>query len=248
MLPPARTVRRYWLESRAPRYSVLFAVPLLLCYEALVAVLPRAETGGVRNGADVMLESLFSAVAGARGPLLLGVVLVAAGAWIVVRDCRAHGWQLRSDWFGLMLAESVALAVIFGVVVGVITAQLLGAVRLLALAPAAHFDVWTRLMVSLGAGLYEELVFRVLLVSGLAVLARGLLGWGPRAAGVFAAVGGALVFSFFHYVGAYGDAFTVASFTFRAIAGLVLSGIYLVRGFGIVAWTHALYDVMLLFR
>ena len=46
-------------------------------------------------------------------------------------------------------------------------------------------------------------------------------------------------------LGDYADTFTLPSFTFRAIAGLVFSALYLVRGFGIVAWTHALYDVFL---
>ena len=53
----------------------------------------------------------------------------------------------------------------------------------------------------------------------------------------------ALVFSAFHYVGASGDAFTVASFTFRALAGVWFSVLYVFRGFGIAAWTHALYDI-----
>jgi hypothetical protein len=58
-------------------------------------------------------------------------------------------------------------------------------------------------------------------------------------------VAGALIFSGFHYIGQYGDAFALSTFTFRAIAGLVFSGLYLTRGFGITAWTHALYDVFL---
>jgi hypothetical protein len=56
---------------------------------------------------------------------------------------------------------------------------------------------------------------------------------------------GALVFSLFHYIGPYGDPFQIPSFTFRAIAGVLFSGLYLLRGFGITAWTHALYDVLL---
>ena len=103
-----------------------------------------------------------------------------------------------------------------------------------------------RLMVSLGAGLYEELLFRVVLVSGLALLGRHLLGLGARAAGVGAVLLGALLFSASHYVGAYGDPFTMGSFTFRFVAGVFFSGLYLLRGFGITAWTHALYDVFLL--
>jgi hypothetical protein len=100
-------------------------------------------------------------------------------------------------------------------------------------------------MVSLGAGIYEELLFRVLLVSGLMLLARRGLGWSRRAAGIFAVVAGALIFSAFHYVGTYGDRFALGSFAFRAVAGLLFSGLYVLRGFGITAWTHALYDVFL---
>ena len=67
----------------------------------------------------------------------------------------------------------------------------------------------------------------------------------PVPAGTMAAILGALIFSAFHYVGPYGDPFQVGSFTFRAIAGLLFSTLYLTRGFGIAAWSHALYDVFL---
>jgi uncharacterized protein len=56
----------------------------------------------------------------------------------------------------------------------------------------------------------------------------------------------ALVFSAFHYVGPYGDPLRLGSFTFRFLAGLALSGLYVLRGFGVTAWTHALYNVFLL--
>jgi hypothetical protein len=103
----------------------------------------------------------------------------------------------------------------------------------------------TTLMISLGAGIYEELLFRVLLVGTLAWTARRLFGWRPGAAGIFAAVLGALIFSAFHYIGPYGDRLDPGSFTYRAIGGLLFSGLYLARGFGITAWTHSLYDVFL---
>jgi membrane protease YdiL (CAAX protease family) len=100
-------------------------------------------------------------------------------------------------------------------------------------------------MISLGAGIYEELLFRVLLVGTLAWAARRFFGWRPGAAGTFATILGAIVFSAFHYIGPYGDPLELPSFTFRTLAGLVFSAMYLTRGFGITAWTHALYDVFL---
>jgi len=85
----------------------------------------------------------------------------------------------------------------------------------------------------------------VILVSGLAFLARRVIGFVPGAANVAAVVLGALIFSAFHYIGPYGDDWQLQSFAFRFISGLMLSALYVVRGFGITAWTHALYDVFL---
>jgi len=88
----------------------------------------------------------------------------------------------------------------------------------------------------------------VLLVGTIAWAGRRLLGWRPLVAGAWAAVLGALLFSLFHYIGPYGDRLELYSFVFRAIAGLVFSALFLARGFGITAWTHALYDAFLLLR
>lgn len=239
-------LQSYWRASRAPRYSYTFALPLLALYELLAAILPLGETHGVRNGADVILKSVFYAALGRWGPLAFGVLLVGLFLWGAWRDARANPEPLRASYFAGMLAESIVLALCFGVVVGLITARLLGTLHALALAPMARLDMPTRLMVSLGAGLYEELLFRVILVSGLASFGRVVCGFSPRVAGVFAVVVGAVIFSAFHYIGAYGDVFTVQSFVFRLIAGLFFSALYLLRGFGVVAWTHALYDVFLI--
>ena len=237
----------YWQVSRAPRYSLLFALPLLLFYQLLAVLLAHGERS-IRNGADVILQSLFTAVAGAWGPPLFMICLIAAGLWLVARDMRARGSRLRGRVFAAMLGESTALALIVGFVVGSVTSGVLGMLQTLAIPGGPGHDMgwWTRLMVSLGAGIYEELLFRVLLVGALAAAARGLLGWRPLTAGSAATIAGAAIFSAFHYIGPYGDRWQLYSFAFRMVAGLFFSALYLVRGFGITAWTHALYDVLLL--
>jgi CAAX prenyl protease-like protein len=242
----------YFQLSRAPRYSVVFALPLLIGYEGLAALLsgPRSASQ-VRNGADVLLKEAFIAVAGRNGPLIFIAAVVGIGIWFVARDIRSTGQGVRPLIFGAMLAESIALAAAFGVVIGTITVKLLGSLHVMSMMTASASPIaamgWpTRLMLSLGAGLYEELLFRVLLVSGLAAGARAVFGWGVKGAGVFATLVGALIFSAFHYIGPYGDPFRLTSFTFRAISGVAFSALYLTRGFGITAWTHALYDAFLL--
>src|SRR5881397_3631752 len=243
--PTLTTRTSYWQVSRAPRYSLLLALPLLVFYQVLALLLAHGERS-IRNGEDVILQALFTAAAGAWGPPLFMVCLIGAGLWLVTRDMRAHGSRLRGGVFVAMLGESIAL--IFGFVVGSVTSGVLGMLQTLALPGGAghEMDWWTRLMLSLGAGIYEELLFRVLLVGALAAAARGLLGWRPLTAGIAATLAGAAIFSAFHYIGPYGDRWQLYSFAFRMVAGLFFSALYLVRGFGITAWTHALYDVLLL--
>jgi hypothetical protein len=242
----------YFEASRAPRYSLVFALPLLLAYEGLAAVLSGpGHDSQVRNGADVLMKDVFIAVAGRHGPLIFMAAVIGISIWFVSRDLRRSGQGLRPAILGGMFAESIALATIFGFVIGTITVKLLGSLHVLAITstlpePLTHLGWTTRLMLSLGAGLYEELLFRVLLVSALAAGARAAFGWGTRGAGAFASLVGAVVFSAFHYIGPYGDPFQLQSFAFRALSGVAFSALYLLRGFGITAWTHALYDAFLL--
>jgi hypothetical protein len=238
----------YFAATRAPRYSILFALPLLLMYEGLAALLATPQ-GGMRNGADAMLRGVFTAAMGANGPAILMLLIALVGAVFVAMDVRKARESLKPVYFPLMFAESSVLALLFGIVIGTVTARLLGAAHLLAAGAPDNLSQmsWSmRLMLSLGAGLYEELFFRVLLVSGLTTVAIGVFGASRRSAIILAVVASAFIFSAFHYIPPYGDELQLASFTFRFFSGLAFSALYVVRGFGITAWTHALYDAFLL--
>ena len=241
----------YWQASRAPRYSLLFALPLLIIYEILALLVPPGPGGvDVRNGADILLQAVFVWLAGAWGPRLFMLCLIGVGAWLIAKDIRAHPGRLSAAVLSGMLVESLVLSLIFGIVVSGLTIALLGAPppRLALGLAQMQLGRGTMLMLSIGAGLYEELLFRVVLVGLLAWGAQKLLGWRPLVAGIAATVLGALIFSAFHYIGPFGDRLDVYSFVFRTIAGLFFSALYLTRGFGVTAWTHALYDVFLLLR
>jgi len=233
----------YWSTSRSHRYSLLFALPLLLLYELLALVAPVEMAGGViRNGADVLLTGVFVALIGPRGPAVFMTIVIGGALYLIWRD--RHPTPMRPRVFAMMLGESAVLAVLFGLVVGTATLQLLGPLRVLS-AGGMPDSALSRLTLSLGAGLYEELLFRVVLV---ALLARGfcLLGMSRVHGGIIATFLGALLFSAFHYIGSLGEPWQLESFTFRFLAGLAFSALYLTRGFGITAWTHALYDVAVL--
>jgi hypothetical protein len=236
--------REYWATSRSHRHSLLFALPLLLLYELLELAAPIRTSGGVvRNGADVLLTGVFSWMLGPRGPLVFMALVIGGALFLIVRDRR--GGPVRVSTLGAMLGESLLLALVFGLVVGTATARLVGPLRALSAGNGLDGGPLARLTLSLGAGLYEELLFRVVIV---ALLSNGLrfLGLGRVAAGSVAVIVGALLFSAFHYIGPLGEPMQLESFVFRTLAGLSFSALYLTRGFGITAWTHALYDVAVL--
>jgi hypothetical protein len=237
-------VKDYLAVSRAPRYSILLALPLLLLYEAGAFALTGSAYAGVRNGADVLLKSLFINFGGRRGLIVFDVLLFGIGAFLVIRDWKRSGGMLKAGVFGTMLLESTVYAALFGVVVGRLTAMVLGAPRLLQIG-GGQLDMRTQLVTSLGAGIYEEILFRVIITGGLLLIARRVLKLEGARGKVLAVVASALIFSAFHYVGSLGDTFTMQSFVFRAIAGVIFSALYVTRGLGVTAWTHALYDVMI---
>ena len=238
-------LKTYWGASRAPRYSLLFALPLALLYEGLAVAIPEGGRAGLRNGADVIFQQTFELLAGRAGPLIFWGILIVVGVGLVVRDMRRNPGPLAAATFAGMAVEAGVLAVACGLVVSAATSQILSALAIqngevMALSGPA------KLMLSLGAGLYEELLFRVVLVGAIAWFANRLLLWRPVPSGIVAVTIGALIFSAFHYIGPYGDRLELFSFTYRTLAGVFFSALYLLRGFGITAWTHALYDVLVL--
>jgi membrane protease YdiL (CAAX protease family) len=237
-------MRRYFENTRTHTYSLLFALPLLVLYE-VGAMMIAGRAGGMRNGADVLLRTLLAA-GGLNGTLAFTAALAVGAAVIVGLEQKRKRVPVRAGYFAGMLAESAVYAIVFGGLIAAATQVLLGgAVRM-----AADGGSITRLpmldgvVLSLGAGIYEELLFRVLLTGGLFAL---LIAMGVRrsTSGILAVLISAFVFSAFHYIGPYAYPLELNSFTFRFIAGLAFSALYMVRGFGVAAWTHALYDVFL---
>jgi membrane protease YdiL (CAAX protease family) len=194
----------------------------------------------VRNGADVLLRTMLAS-GGLNGTAALTGVLLVGSLVLIILERRRRPVPVRAGVLFGMLLESSVLALLFGLVVSTATFWVLNP-PLLLMAPA--LGVREQVVLSLGAGIYEELVFRVLLAGGLFVVLRAA-GAGWRLAGISATLISALIFSAFHYVGAYGDPWQLESFTFRFLAGIAFSALFLLRGFGIAAWTHALYDVFL---
>ena len=237
-------MRKYLDTTRTHTYSLLFALPLLVLYELGAMLIADGRGGGMRNGADVLLRTLL-ATGGVQGTLAFTAALAVGAAVIVALERRRKKVPLRMPYFVGMLGESAAYALVFGFIVATATQVLLGGmVRFAADGGITNMPLMDGIVLSLGAGIYEELLFRVILTGGLFALLLAA-GMKRQTAGIIAVVVSAFIFSAFHYVGPYAYPLELNSFTFRLLAGLAFSALYMARGFGVAAWTHALYDVFL---
>lgn len=240
----------YFQQSRRPLASLLFVLPLLAVYELGVALLgPQA----ILNGADVWLRQLLQAIgvgsSFALPALIVGILL----AW---HHLTAQPWRVRATVLGGMAVECVALAVVLLAVVqllvwlfqktGLPLNQLGGDARsatLLASNTLQHG--FARFVSFLGAGVYEETLFRLMLLP-LCVAGLRTAKLSPKASVIVAAIVTSVLFSAAHHVGAAGeplDPFPLFRITFRVAAGMLFSAVFLLRGFGIAVGAHAIYDV-----
>jgi len=237
---------RYHRETRDPLYAALLVLPLLLTYSVGVWALDWTSL----NGVDFVTPLLLGFF-GPRGFLgfNLGLLVLAAGLAIFLRVKRK---ALRLELLAPMVVESFVYALLMGFVILFVLKSATPFMAALAkvLTPSAaagafgDLDPIEKLTLSAGAGFYEELVFRLGLLGGTRwLLVR--VGMGPVVSWAVAVAGTSVVFSLVHYLG--GESFQLYSFVFRSLAGLYFATLYATRGFAIAAWTHALYDLIVMF-
>jgi membrane protease YdiL (CAAX protease family) len=231
----------YVPATRHPWPCLLFVLPLVAAYEGGVVMLGGAHPETLRNGADNWLRCGLTAVGVQYFWVPPAVLLLVFVAWAWGR------WDDRpKDLLGVMTGmaiESVTFALgLWGLSRGL--APLLQRCGI-ALAVAAEGEPALRQVVTyLGAGIYEEALFRLVLFTLLVKLLRYLEVGEPLAA-LLAGLASATLFAVAHHIGPYGQPYSNYLFLFRLAAGLYFALLYQTRGFGIAVGAHACYNVMI---
>jgi len=160
-------------------------------------------------------------------------------ALIPLAKSYSTGVRLKVNYFALMLAE----AFVYSLLLGGLLQSILRVSGLSSGGPGN--GPLQNFALSLGAGLFEEIIFRVLLLNLLFLLLKPFLKSkiGVTVASVLVA---SFLFSISHYIGTMADQWQWYSFMFRWVAGLLFTVLYFMRGFAITAYTHALYDIWVL--
>jgi hypothetical protein len=228
--------QRFLREGSGPWADLALTLPLFVGYHLGVVFLP------VRNAADLVTRELTALAENSIWQyigLTLGIGVAFAGVLVML----GRGHTLHSSRFVFVAIEGVVYAIAMRLAGQYVVGQL----ALVGGMPEGRFSA---LVMSLGAGFYEEIAFRVVLFGLGLRLILGLLGSLSHVKRVLVALGWALtialVFSAWHYVGDLGDPFELRSFVFRAVCGLVFTAIYAFRGFAPAVWTHTIYDAWVL--
>lgn len=233
--------RNYAAQTRRPLASLLFVLPLLLIYEWGVVLMPAAT----RNGAEVWLRQSLD-LAGLGGYFLLPVLTLAALlGW---HHTTRQPWKLSPYVLVGMIAESCLLAgslLIFAHLHSEILHHTASSSPWLQVAAggAGRAGWFAHTISYCGAGIYEEVLFRLLLYPLAYLLLVPCLAHNMTRC-CMAILLSSCVFSAAHYVGAGGDFWAWDTFLFRLSAGVFFAGLLVYRGFGIAAGTHAVYDVL----
>lgn len=234
------SIKTYFSSTQSLLYSYLISLPLLLLYEILIFLSRPDSDQVVRISVDVWIKMLFSYIG--QDVLSITLIFIALlGVFVLYRERNRLG-SLKMSYFFAMLLEASAYAFLLALFISAMVNNLLQMVQV---SPIESLTLLQQMALSLGAGLYEELFFRVILVSALLYIFKKLF-TKKYAAYALSMVLAALIFSSVHYIGELGDSFTFYSFLFRFLFGLALNAIYIWRGFGMTAWTHAIYDLMVI--
>lgn len=232
----------YLRQTAEPLPAAALTLPLLVLYGLGILIVPEAH-----NGADVVSQLLVTALGGLGSSIWMGYLafygtLVAINVGLIYH--LRQSTRFHTNWFWSVLAESALYAVLVGTVAGSITSdltQILHAwVQPLPLAFGQRHGPVAGVIISAGAGLHEELVFRLGGVAGVARLWIGPNWRGPSVKLLIVLLASSFVFSAVHHIA---EPFSITAFIFRTVAGLLFGSLFLLRGFAVAAWTHALYDI-----
>ena len=220
--------------------SLVLVFPLFLIYQVgVLFTLP------VLNGADFLTVFLFHNLGLSTGAYLAYTIAVAVAFAVGVALLRRKQ-KFNPRLVVPVLIESAIYALTMGSLIVFVMTRVLHVSPRLAGGAIATQGFGTRFVMSLGAGVWEETIFRLGIMTGVAVLLEKVLGFGRWVAVGLALLASSILFSAMHHIPPYGDPLHLGVFVFRVLAGCFFGLVYWFRGFAIAVYTHALYDVYVL--
>lgn len=248
----------YAERTSRPIYSLVYLLGFLVVF-ILGTLLIQPNTLSqslaepqVRVVAFVWVQNLMTYLGFSTRSAMIATPLVVVVILLALQSTSRTPWRVKFEDMFLMLAECILLSVPLIVLSLLLNrgAATANAAEQAGQAVQAQRILWVDIVTGIGAGVFEELVFRLILICLLMLLFQDVFGIEKKRAVIISVLISAVSFSVHHHIFIVngeihrGEPFTVGKFVFRAIAGAYFAILYAVRGFGITAGTHALYNVL----
>lgn len=228
-------IHNYHRSSRDLVNGFFLSLPVFFFYEGGVLLLPLDE----RNAADLIFRNILERI-GFHSLMVFNTILLffflVAGLVVIKRKVSLF------PIYPLLVVESAMYALALCPLVFFMEGQF---IPLLAQETSGCPDILSGLIFSLGAGLYEEIFFRLILTGCFYLFLKRVLTLPGILAASLSLLISAVLFSLFHHLGSGSSPFNAVFFLYRFFAGIFLSAIFIFRGFAAAVYTHALYDVFI---
>ena len=228
----------YWNVTKNIYYSLLFIFPMLFLYESMCWIQYFGQSEEIRNGADVLIRQIIVGMGnGSEIVYALLLMIVLFGVMFLNRRVVRNG-KFKFTFLLLMIVESLVWCIGFIIIMSA-SEQLLLSIMERNIIPEQFY-------LAIGAGIWEELLFRVGVIGLALSFLTKIVGYSGIYSVIIAVIFSAIIFSLFHYLGPFGDNFSYKSFYLRTLAGIFLGSLYMFRGFGITVYTHIFYDMFII--
>ena len=226
----------YFRYSKNHISSFIFIFPLLLLYELMSFLIFNSQTYIIRNSADSVLRDLFSYFFVFNSIHYYTLLFLIFSIYIlkVVKDDFSN-YTINVKYLFLMYLE--------GCVLGIFLLLLLNN-NFLSYTVDFYDNLFLTFYLCLGAGIWEEILFRFILINLLFVMFK-YINLRKNFSFFISIIISGIIFSAFHYIGSGADLYTHHSFIVRFLGGVILSFIYIYRGLGVSSMTHFCYDLFL---
>lgn len=249
-------VRDSYLDRTSrPIYALWYLLGFIIIYEiGTILISPEALSRSfsetqIRVVSFVWLQNMLEYVGFSKRMTCIATPFVVIIILIALQITSKSRWYVSVKDFVPMTLECILLAVPLIVLSLLFNRTAYGQ----AVSNGVNSDanpLIVDIVTGIGAGIYEELVFRLILICLLMLLFQDFLVFSKGYSIVFSVVISALLFSAHHHVFfvnnefGTGEVFSAVKFIFRFLAGIYFAVLFAVRGFAITAGTHAFYDIL----
>ncbi len=228
-------MHQYLRSSRTIHYSLILTLPALAIYEFGILFLFQDSFFELRNSGEILLWSVFTKL-GLNNPYIVSTILLSIFLFVMIRGYQVEKKPgINANYFIYMLLEGMLWGGVIFIALQLFTQ--------LPLQIITFEEKLSNMNLAIGAGIFEELIFRMILISAFLVILERGLSLSSNWAALIAIFLAACVFAAFHL---FMEMYSFPIFTQRVFGGVLLGVLYRYRGYGISVYSHIIFNFLIL--